>query len=234
MKIIQKILLATLLFTVAAVGLQAQKGQQRQHDPEKRAEHMTQRMTENLGLSDQQSAQVKAIHLKYAKQMAENHQQAGEGQRPDREAMKAMREAQFAEIKPLLTPDQLTKLEAMKAERAEKYGKGHRGAGRDIDPAERAKHATERMTETLQLTDEQARKVEAIHLDFGKKKQELLQQHQGDQKAARGEMKKLRDEKKTALQSVLTEAQFKQWEEGKPKHHGKRKGGLKQSNDERM
>lgn len=74
------------------------------------AEHQTARMTEILGLSEEQQAQVKALHLTFAEKMKNREE------RPDPEEMKTLHEEQKAAIAKVLTPEQLSKWEAQKTE----------------------------------------------------------------------------------------------------------------------
>ncbi len=234
MKITKRIIIALIFLVGGITALQAQKGQFCQIDPEKRAERMTQHMADELSLSEEQTAKVLAINLKFAKEHKALRANAQEGERPNRAEMENLREAHTAEIKPLLTEEQFAKLETLRPEREGKRGKGPRGMGRDFDPEEKAERMTQHMAESLELSDEQATKVKAIHLDAAQKMKALHSQNEDNPKANRGEMKKLRDEVKSEIKAVLTETQFKQWEEMRPERPRCRKGKLKQGDDERM
>ncbi|TXF85652.1 hypothetical protein FUA23_20360 [Neolewinella aurantiaca] len=69
-----------------------------------------------LNLTAEQQEQIKAIKQEGAAQMKELREQNPD-QRPDREAMKKMREASQAKVEAVLTTEQKQQLEALKAER---------------------------------------------------------------------------------------------------------------------
>lgn len=92
--------------------------------PEQRAAKMDERHAElaaKLGLSETQSEAVKAINEKYREQLKEARANAGEDRKANGQQMKAIREAQNAELQTVLTPEQYEMLqaerEAAKAER---------------------------------------------------------------------------------------------------------------------
>lgn len=94
------------------------KGPGRGFDPAKRAEMHTARMTESLGLSADQAAKIKAIHLKYdEKAKAAHDANAGADKGKMREAQKTIRTERENEIKQVLTKEQAAKWEQQKAER---------------------------------------------------------------------------------------------------------------------
>jgi len=69
-----------------------------------------------LSLTTEQQEQIKAIKLESRTQAKEMREQNPD-QRPDREAMKKMRDAVQAKVEAVLTPEQREKLTAIKAER---------------------------------------------------------------------------------------------------------------------
>ena len=123
---------------VALVGLlalpQAAEAQTRgQRGDGDRVEQRVAQLGEALGLTDAQASQLRALF------------EAQEGNRPargerdsgntdDREAMRAQREAQRAEmdrqIAAVLTPAQLERYQALRASRENRRGDGRRGDGR--------------------------------------------------------------------------------------------------------
>ncbi len=84
-----------------------------------RAEKRTSTMTEELGLSADQSSKVEAINATYAASMAKL-KQAGLDEDARKEQMKQLRETRDADLKAVLTPEQHAKmLELRKAKHAE-------------------------------------------------------------------------------------------------------------------
>jgi len=121
-----KFILTAALFLTATIFSFAQRGGERDHSPEKRADKQTARMVDNLSLNDKQAADVKAINLDFAKKMKEAHV-ANKGK--DREAMKPVRadleKGRSAALAKVLTATQLETYEAKKSEIKEKI-KGKR------------------------------------------------------------------------------------------------------------
>ncbi|GAF04443.1 DUF4890 domain-containing protein [Saccharicrinis fermentans] len=90
-------------------------------------------------------------------------------------------------------------------------------------PEEMAQKQTERMKESLNLSDEQEAKVKSINLEFAEKQQELVNSSSGDRTAMRESMKTIREDKKAALKKVLTDEQYKKMET-QEKETGERRG----------
>ena len=78
----------------------------------------------------------------------------------------------------------------------------------------------ERMTTTLTLTDEQKPKVKAVLEDQQKKMTEL--RSETDQDVRRTKMQELRKETETKMKGILTDDQFKKYQE-MPQRGGKKK-----------
>jgi periplasmic protein CpxP/Spy len=97
----------------------------RSADPEKRAECMTQHMTEKLDLSGDQATKVKAINLDFAKQKQALRAEAPEGQRPEKKAVEKLRQQHQDQLKKVLTKEQFSQWEQMAKERKHDHkGKG--------------------------------------------------------------------------------------------------------------
>jgi hypothetical protein len=91
-------------------------------------------------------------------------------------------------------------------------------------PEQMAERQTERMVEQLELNDTQAAQVKEINLAAAVKMQEARENSDDDREAMREVGKTIRTEQTTALQAVLTEAQFQTYEETLAQR-GKRKKG---------
>ena len=91
--------------------------------PERRAEMLQQR----LGLSTDQTVQVKAI-LADGRAKMEAARAGSNGAPPDRKLMRDLMEAENAKVRAVLTDDQRKKFDAMEAERRERMREG-RGNG---------------------------------------------------------------------------------------------------------
>lgn len=82
---------------------------------------------------------------------------------------------------------------------------GPRG-DRNMDPKQRAKEMTERMTKEYALTDEQKEKVQTLNLEMTQKMSENSGE---DREARRAKMQTAREEYNVKLKEVLTEEQYK-------------------------
>lgn len=219
----QKVIAVGLMIFFSINLLSAQKGKNN-ISPEERAKKRTERMTETLSLTADQAAKIGAINLESAKEM-KAIKESSKDKAAGKEAVKALREDTSTAIKALLTTEQLAKFNEMgKRRKGGKMGKGgkhHRGT-----PAERAAKRTEKMTDHLGLTPDQASKVAAINLSFAQK-METVKAADISKENARAAHKELRTEQTNAIKALLTPEQLAKFKErprrGGKKHKGKRK-----------
>lgn len=119
----KKLLLIAMLFSIGFAAVAQKGGQRGSATPEERAERVTNKMAEELSLSEDQKKKVYQINLDHAKK----RQAEMEARRA---AMEADMKAQNQEIEALLSEEQKTKWSKMKAEgkkRMEEEGRGRRG-----------------------------------------------------------------------------------------------------------
>ncbi len=122
MKKLKMMFVAAMLFTGTQVF-----AQNRTHDPEQAAKRQTERMTEKLSLTEDQSAKVLNINKKIAEEM-QTARTSGELTTDNRRAFRRQQtEKRDAELKKVLSEDQWTQWEAMKKE--QEYRDGRRGHG---------------------------------------------------------------------------------------------------------
>lgn len=232
MKMLKKSAMLAILLAFVFTAAQAQHRGGHDFDPAKRAEKQTAMMTEKLGLSADQAAKVKDINLRYAeKAKAQFSNKEGADQAQMKQAHKALRSEQNAELTKVLNKDQAAKWEQLKAERKDGKGRGKgKGAGRgDFDPAKRAEMQTARMTEKLGLSADQAAKVKAINLRYAEKAKADHAANAGADKSKMKEAHKaVRAEHDQEIKQVLTKDQAAKWEQLKAEHQdGKGKKGPK-------
>ena len=115
----KKSIIALFVFAVISSGAFAQErqGGGERMNPEKRAEMQTKRMTEKLGLTEEQQKKVLALNVERTKKS----QELGQAEASKR---KEIRESYAKELNAILTPEQQEKLKAAQAE-----GRGHRDGG---------------------------------------------------------------------------------------------------------
>jgi protein CpxP len=104
-------------------GHMGQRGQGRMNmTPEQHADMQAQRLTQQLGLSAEQTTQVRAIALAEAQEMKTTRDQAmaSTDRKAGMEQMKATRDKYDAQLKAVLTPDQATKYAALRDQKMDK------------------------------------------------------------------------------------------------------------------
>lgn len=118
-----------LLFAmfVSVFSFAQDRGGQRNFDPEAMAKRQTETLKEKLGLDKDQEKKIHDINLDSLKKMAELREEAqgGGGFSAIREDMMAIRKKQDADIKKVLTEDQVEKYDKYLEER--KKQRGQRG-----------------------------------------------------------------------------------------------------------
>jgi protein CpxP len=92
-----------------------------------------------------------------------------------------------------------------------------------MSPEEMAKKQTERMVTDLKLNDKQKTQVATINTKYAKLRNELMQANQGNREAARPKMKEMETQKNAELKKILTDEQFKLYEDlGKKRQEERR------------
>lgn len=140
------LLLAACAFTLGTAaaqtapdgpGMQGPGGYGRmQGNPDEMAKRQADRMTQELGLSADQTAKVQQILLARGQEMQAMRGQAGGDRDKMREQMQASRTKYDAQFKEVLTPDQYTKYTTMQAERMNRGGRGPGMGGPGMGPAD--------------------------------------------------------------------------------------------------
>jgi Spy/CpxP family protein refolding chaperone len=104
-------------------GHMGQRGQGRMNmTPEQHADMQAQRLTKQLGLSADQTTQVRAIALAEAQEMKTTRDQAmaSTDRKAGMEQMKATRDKYDTQLKAVLTPEQATKYAALRDQKMDK------------------------------------------------------------------------------------------------------------------
>jgi len=182
---------------------------QKKVDPMERAAKQADKMKTELSLDDVQYKAVKAINEDYAGKQTQLWRDSTLSKEARQSQTKTLRQEKEAALKKVLTDDQYKKLAANRSAASKKH-KGHM-----------AKHhgdRAQRMQKSLSLTDDQAAKVKAIDKEFGQKFRALRTDSTMAKEDARAKAKLLRQEYHSKTKSVLTEEQFKKWEEQKAEH----------------
>ena len=116
----KKIVLSAAFAVFGTFAMAQQDGKMMQKDPaqmeQKRAEHLK-KMQADLGLSDAQVAQVKALQDKRMAERKENAPKMQAERKAKRTQIDAKRAQHEAEMKQILTPEQFQKWQLMKKDR---------------------------------------------------------------------------------------------------------------------
>jgi len=169
--------------------------------PEDKAQRVTDRMTEKLGLNEKQQAEIFDLNVQEIK-----NRKAIRGRMHDK-----LQAEQMARYKTVLTADQYAKLEKAQANRQAKgkkaqHGKAHPGHhGKKggmhhgkANPEVKAQKITDKMTEKLGLNEQQKADILAINM-----------QEVSNRDRIRAKMEqKLRNEQMARYKTILTPEQY--------------------------
>jgi hypothetical protein len=186
--------------------------QQKHRDPQQIAAWQTEKMKENLALNETQYASVKQINESYADKFASVRKNEKTVAAEKREALKTIRKEHEQAINSVLTPDQQEKWKTLREERKAER-KEHRN--------ERHEHSKEKIKTALSLTDDQAARIELINKDFMEKRHAVKSDKSLSESDMKTKLASLKTEHNTALKNVLSDEQFKKWQELKKEHKHK-------------
>lgn len=141
-------LLAVLFVGMAQAQAQQQQGSFRQVDPAQVANNQTERMKQDLSLTEEQTTKVKAINLKYAQKMTDARTEHRGNPEATRSAMQTLQTEKQAELATVLTKEQTEQWKAIQAERQQKWD-------------EKSKERREKMKEKMK----EKRKAKAEEID---------------------------------------------------------------------
>ena len=174
---------------------------------ERRLGHMKAR----LDLSDDQVEQLRPI----LERMRSERRALRDLPRDERrEAARALRESMRTELEGVLTPDQMERAERMFERRHHRRARHHRGRGFHGPPD--PEHVLERMTEHLELSDQQVEQVRPI-LESAQERRRALRDLPRDER--REAARALHEEVQGELAQVLTDDQQQKLEEHFERRH---------------
>ncbi|MGV9012456.1 MAG: DUF4890 domain-containing protein [Flavobacteriales bacterium] len=125
-----KAILLSLAFAIG-LGAHAQSADHAKKTAEEKAERRTERMTTDLGLNADQKAKIAEINLSYAKTMEQVSHIPDQKSRDGRETVvKSSRERGYQTV---MTPEQFTKWNAMRAEKKAKHDADKKDGKKDSD-----------------------------------------------------------------------------------------------------
>lgn len=126
MKQLMKLSLAMVVMFVFAAGAFAQTADRKSVSKDDRMKMKMEKMKSELSLTDEQTAKIQEIYKNHFSSMENKGQfQSADKSAEQKEEFKNKKAAMEQEVKAVLTADQLSKYEAMKAERKAKMKEKH-------------------------------------------------------------------------------------------------------------
>jgi Spy/CpxP family protein refolding chaperone len=178
---------------------------------------------QQLGLSEEQQAQLEALRTEFFKQQKALHEQIKAGalsKEEGRAQLQAGAEAHRTALDGILTEEQRQQLAELKQNHREDHGKGRRGPGMMGKGMGRGKGGPDmgRMAEALGLSDVQKAQWQELAAQQRAKMEELRQSGQNPDPEA---MRQLFADHMKALEALLTPEQLQKWEEQKKSWKGR-------------
>jgi hypothetical protein len=188
----KSLMLAIVMMTSTIIFAQHAKNSHKGHTDR------FEKMKTDLALTDAQYASIKSIDQKYDNQRTALKNDTAQTREAKGAAFKTMRTNEENEITALLTADQKTKWDKLKAERGEK----RKAQFQKISEQREAK-----LKSTLGLSDDQSQKMKTTNQQFMEKLGALRKSDTKDKAA----FEKLKADHEAAVKGILTPEQFQKW-----------------------
>ena len=236
--------LASALCLCVGLTLSAQnksnKGNRQDKEPR---QFPSEKMIQDLNLSEKQVIEWKELHESNMKAKAEAREQNKENKttltKEEREAKAQERKAaRQAEVQKILTPEQFAKFEELKKDKKEcRKGDDKRGQKSDKRKGDRMnkearQFPSEKMIQDLNLSDKQVAEWKELRENNMKERKELREQNKANNVTLTKEEREakaleMRTARQAELQKILTPDQFAKFEElkkdkGSDKNHSRR------------
>jgi Spy/CpxP family protein refolding chaperone len=174
----------------------------------KSADQIVERLTDRLDLTDQQVQAIQPIIEEKISRMNEIRANSGAGRRAARTEMQKLRWDTETKLNTILTDEQIEKYLELKQERRGKSRGSKMWKGFNRTPEQ----VITRLTERLNLTEEQAAEIEPIIKESLERKREVFDKYgeksRGFRQAKRDEMQAIGDETHKQLSNILTDEQI--------------------------
>lgn len=201
-----------IFFSVISVSAQQKYRGMENKSPDESAEMITKKMTERLGLTDDQAKRTEEIYVQFFTKKKELEKEYPELKQA-KEEFRALMEKERSRVKSILTEDQLQKMRSMK--KVKHDGKPKR-KGMDERMA--------LMKEELALTAKQESELKEVFKDVAAKRKEIKSKYP-ELEEARKEMKTLKKDMMTQLKEVLTDEQFEKFQWSRQREYGRHSHG---------
>ena len=189
-----------IVLCIALLSVMIGFAQQKQKDPQKKANHQSEKMKTMLSLDDVQYAAVKKINEEYAVRFLAFRR--AEKPVDNRAALKELREEKHKEIAAVLTPEQETKWKTFREERK---------ASKKARITEVHGKRKNELKVALDLTDEQLADLEAERETFTKNKNAIKNEAGLPDADRKQKIKALKSEHNTAVKAILSPEQYEKF-----------------------
>ena len=229
-------ILSLALLTLGTVAFAQQQRPATKEDRAVKMNRQSDNMTEQLGLNPAQQEQVKNIREKYRAQMQALRTNTALSQVERRTQMKSIADKQHSEISAILTPEQRTKMEAMRSQRMNgmekskgewKDGKGNKGEWKNKDGKTKAEWKDSKgnrgkmnkrnkgamAMQELNLTDAQKTSLQAMRTETQTKTKAIRANTSLTDEQKKTQIRALHSEMKNKQRAILTPDQQKKWDE---------------------
>ena len=175
-------------------------------------DQIVERLTDRLDLTAEQVEAIRPIIEEKVLKMNEIKENAGADRRAARTEIQKLRWDTERKLDDILTDEQLEKYLELRQERRDGMNRGkHRGGKMGKGYNRTPEQAIARLTDRLDLTEEQVAEVEPIIAESMEKRREVFDKY-GDQRqttrqAMRSEMQAIGDETHERLSTILTDEQ---------------------------
>jgi hypothetical protein len=188
----KSLMLAIVMMTSTIIFAQHAKSSHKGHTDR------FEKMKTDLALTDAQYASIKSIDTKYNNKRDALKNDSAQTREAKGAAFKTMRTEEENEIAALLTADQKTKWDKLKAEHGEKRKEHFQKISEQRDA---------KLKTTLGLSDDQSQKMKAVNQQFMEKFGALRKSDTKDKAA----FEKLKTDHEAAIKGILTPEQFQKW-----------------------
>lgn len=187
--------------------------------PEEKAEKMTIKISEELGLDANKTKELKVLNENFVRDMQRiKSDPTLEKKAYNREA-KALKDDRKVNLKKLLSEKEYAEYESLEAKKIARHTEKKKM--NSTPPSDRAANRTKKMTEHLSLTPDQIKKITPLN-ESAEMKIEAIKKDDALSEEKKKELIKVnRKEQIKALKSILTEEQLIKLKEAKKSHHRK-------------
>jgi hypothetical protein len=212
----KSIFVLALSMLISAVTF-AQRGHHNHHRQTEDAAAQSEKMKNELGLTESQYSAVKNINQKYANEIAALRKDTALIRDDFHLKMKTLRDQRQTELGKVLTDDQTKKWNTLREEkrhRGREHGKFANGRHRD------------QVETSLGLNDDQSAKFDAEHRAFKDRVRAVATDKSLSKEKRKEKLKSLRDHHNKEVRKILNDEQYKKWENLKKDRESKTKRRL--------